>query len=106
MIPYIVLLSKFFFRSINLYPGLIIVVLVGKPMYFMEAALGQFGQVGPMQIWSELMPAAIGVGVAMVVISLIVSIYYNVIMAYCLFYMFNSMRSVLPWTEVSQRIRN
>ena len=64
----------------------------------MEAALGQFGQVGPMQVWSEMMPAAIGVGVAMVTISLIVSIYYNVIMAYCLFYMFNSMRSVLPWT--------
>jgi len=67
-------------------------------MYFMEAALGQFGQVGPMQVWTEMMPAAMGVGVAMVTISLIVSIYYNVIMAYCLFYMFNSMRSVLPWT--------
>ena len=68
-------------------------------MYFMEAALGQFGQVGPMQIWSELLPAGIGIGMAMVTISLIVSIYYNVIMAYCLFYLFNSMRSVLPWTE-------
>ena len=67
-------------------------------MYFMEAALGQYGQVGPMQIWRELMPAAMGVGVAMVTISLIVSIYYNVIMAYCLFYLFNSMRAVLPWT--------
>ena len=45
-----------------------------------------------MQVWSEMLPAAIGVGVAMVIISLIVSIYYNVIMAYCLFYLFNSMR--------------
>merc|ERR1719158_746752 len=82
-----------------LVPYVILLILVGKPMYFMEAALGQFGQVGPMQIWSELLPAGIGIGMAMVTISLIVSIYYNVIMAYCLFYLFNSMRSVLPWTE-------
>jgi len=82
-----------------LVPYIILLILVGKPMYFMEAALGQFGQVGPMQIWSELLPAGIGIGLAMVTISLIVSIYYNVIMAYCLFYLFNSMRAVLPWTE-------
>merc|ERR1719318_624243 len=62
------------------------------------APLGQFGQVGPLQVWTEMLPCAVGVGVAMVIISLIVAIYYNVIMAYCLFYLFNSFRSVLPWT--------
>ena len=77
-------------------------------MYFMEAALGQFGQVqfihlfafilhylvqvGPLAIWIEMLPCAMGVGVAMVILSLIVAIYYNVIMAYCLHYLFNSMR--------------
>jgi len=81
-----------------LIPYVIILVLVGKPMYFMEAALGQFGQVGPLQVWTEMLPCAVGVGVAMVIISLIVAIYYNVIMAYCLVYLFNSFRSVLPWT--------
>ena len=64
----------------------------------MEAALGQFGQIGPLQVWTEMLPAAVGVGVAMVIISMIVAIYYNVIMAYCLFYLFNTFRSVLPWT--------
>jgi len=82
-----------------LIPYFILLILIGKPMYFMEAALGQFGQVGPMQIWSEMLPVAMGVGVAMVMISLLVSIYYNVIMAYCLHYLFNSMRGVLPWTQ-------
>ena len=81
-----------------LIPYFILLVLVGKPMYFMEAALGQFGQVGPLQVWTEMLPAAVGVGVAMVIISMIVAIYYNVIMAYCLFYLFNTFRSVLPWT--------
>jgi len=64
----------------------------------MEAALGQFGQVGPLQVWTQMLPCAVGVGVAMVIISLIVAIYYNVIMAYCLVYLFNSFRETLPWT--------
>ena len=60
--------------------------------------MGQFSRTSPLQLW-ECAPIARGVGFAMIVLSLIVSIYYNVIMAYCLFYLFNSMRSVLPWTE-------
>lgn len=39
-----------------------------------------------------------GIGVSMAVISLIVAIYYNVIMAYTLFYFFSSMQGTLPWT--------
>jgi len=81
-----------------LVPYLILLVLVGKPIYFMEAALGQFGQVGPLQVWTEMLPAGVGVGVAMVTISMIVAIYYNVIMAYCLYYLFNTASTVLPWT--------
>ena len=34
----------------------------------------------------------------MALISLVVAIYYNVIMAYTLFYFFSSMQAVLPWT--------
>jgi len=81
-----------------LIPYVIILVLVGKPMYFMEAALGQYAQLGPLATWMEMLPCAMGVGVAMVILSLIVSIYYNVIMAYCLHYLFNSLRSSLPWS--------
>jgi len=81
-----------------LVPYIILLILVGKPLYFMEAALGQYGQVGPLQVWSEMLPGGVGVGVSMVIISMIVSIYYNVIMAYCLYYLFNSASTVLPWT--------
>lgn len=81
-----------------LIPYIIILIFIGKPMYFMEAALGQFAQVGPVAMWREMLPAGIGVGVAMAIVSAIVAIYYNVIMAYSLFYLFNSFRTVLPWT--------
>lgn len=42
-----------------------------------------------------------GVGVAMVMVTLIVSIYYNVILAYSLYYMFASFQSPLPWSSCS-----
>ncbi|XP_014662713.1 PREDICTED: sodium-dependent proline transporter-like [Priapulus caudatus] len=66
-------------------------------MYYMELALGQYGGEAPLTIFS-CVPIAKGVGAAMVMVSLIVAIYYNVIMSYTLYYMFASMQKVLPWT--------
>ena len=73
-------------------------------MYYMEAAIGQFARVSPLQLW-ECAPIAKGVGFAMVVVSLIVSIYYNVIMSYAIIYMgasFVGTTSPLPWTSCSK----
>ena len=80
-----------------LIPYVILLLIIGKPMYFMEIALGQFAQLGPLEVWKSMIPIGRGVGSAMVTISLIVAIYYNVVMGYCLYYMFASFTSVLPW---------
>ncbi|XP_051277672.1 sodium- and chloride-dependent GABA transporter 1 isoform X2 [Dicentrarchus labrax] len=40
-----------------------------------------------------------GVGLATVVISFVFSTYYNVLMSWALFYLFNSFKAVLPWTS-------
>jgi len=82
-----------------LIPYFILLILVGKPMYYMETALGQFSRLSPLQVW-RCAPIATGVGVAMMVISLIVAIYYNVIMAYSIIYIgasFRGMTEQLPW---------
>ncbi|KAK3092741.1 hypothetical protein FSP39_006776, partial [Pinctada imbricata] len=71
--------------------------LVGKPMYFMELVMGQYSGKGPTMVWN-MNPCAKGVGISMALISLVVTIYYNVIMAYTLFYFFASMQPTLPWT--------
>ncbi|KAL5015469.1 hypothetical protein ScPMuIL_009739 [Solemya velum] len=76
---------------------LVLQFLIGKPMYFMELVLGQYSGKGPTGMW-RMNPCAKGIGVSMAVISLIVAIYYNVIMAYTLFYLFSSMQGTLPWT--------
>lgn len=82
-----------------LLPYTIILILVGKPMYLMETAIGQYSQLGPLSIWN-MAPIMKGVGAAMVIISLIVAIYYNVIMSYTLFFTFASFQSgPAPWTQ-------
>ncbi|XP_037076901.1 sodium- and chloride-dependent glycine transporter 2-like, partial [Pollicipes pollicipes] len=82
-----------------LIPYVIILFLVGKPMYLMETAIGQYSQLGPVSMW-KMAPVMKGVGAAMVVMSVIVAIYYNVIMAYTLFFTFASFQSgAAPWSE-------
>ena len=73
-------------------------------MYYMETAIGQFARVSPLQLW-ECAPIAKGVGFAMVVVSLIVSIYYNVIMSYSIIYIGASFAGItsdngtMPWSS-------
>ena len=67
-------------------------------MYLMEVALGQFSQLGPLEVWKSMSPIGRGVGFAMCTMSLIVAIYYNVVMGLCLHYMFASFTTGdLPW---------
>ena len=83
-----------------LVPYLIILVLVGKPMYYMETAIGQFARLSPLQLW-RCAPIATGVGVGMLVLCTIIAIYYNVIMAYSIIYIGASFRGIteeLPWS--------
>ncbi|XP_026024070.1 sodium- and chloride-dependent neutral and basic amino acid transporter B(0+) isoform X3 [Astatotilapia calliptera] len=83
-----------------LIPYFVMLVVVGIPLFFLESALGQFCSQGPVNVWSAV-PLIQGIGVAMVVVSVIVSIYYNVIIAYSLYYMFASMQCPLPWSGCS-----
>ncbi|KAJ1524970.1 hypothetical protein ONE63_009822 [Megalurothrips usitatus] len=81
-----------------LIPYLIMMALAGKPMYFLELAMGQFGGVGPLAMWN-CCPIAKGVGCAMVTVSLVVCIYYNVIMSYTVYYMVASFAKEVPWAK-------
>ncbi|XP_034538153.1 sodium- and chloride-dependent neutral and basic amino acid transporter B(0+) isoform X2 [Notolabrus celidotus] len=81
-----------------LIPYFVMLVVTGIPLFFLESAFGQFCSQGPINIWRAV-PILQGVGVAMVLVTLIVSIYYNVIIAYSLYYMFASFQSPLPWSS-------
>eukprot|EP00058_Branchiostoma_floridae_P025938 XP_002611428.1 hypothetical protein BRAFLDRAFT_63940 [Branchiostoma floridae] len=79
-----------------LIPYVIMLLLSGLPLFLMELALGQFASQGPISVW-KLSPIFKGVGFAMFTISSLIGIYYIVLLAYSLFYLFASFTSELPW---------
>ncbi|XP_067663048.1 sodium- and chloride-dependent glycine transporter 2-like [Haliotis asinina] len=82
-----------------LIPYAIMLVIAGLPLFFLELAVGQFASEGPITVW-KVSPAFHGIGFAMVTISAMVSIYYNVIIMYAIYYMFVSFVSLdttVPW---------
>lgn len=79
-------------------PYIIMLVLVGIPIFFLELSLGQFTSSGPLTCW-ECVPIFKGIGVGMVVVSALVGIYYNMIIAWSIYYFFASFTSNLPWEK-------
>ncbi|MFT7812429.1 sodium- and chloride-dependent transporter XTRP3-like [Arapaima gigas] len=82
-----------------LIPYLIMLVLEGVPLFYLELAVGQKMRLGSIGAWSAISPYLRGVGVASVVTSLYLCLYYNVIIAWALWYFFHSFQAVLPWAE-------
>ncbi|CAG5123119.1 unnamed protein product [Candidula unifasciata] len=81
-----------------LIPYTLFLLLCGLPLFFLEVTYGQFSSLSPIAIW-KVAPLFKGVGVGMLVCSAIVCIYYNVIVAWTIYYLFLSFRMVLPWSH-------
>ncbi|GFO44128.1 hypothetical protein PoB_007063300 [Plakobranchus ocellatus] len=70
--------------------------IVGIPLFYLEVSLGQFCSMGAAKCW-DFAPIFKGVGYSMIAISTLVTIYYNVIMAWSQFYFVVSFTDKLPW---------
>lgn len=79
-------------------PYTIMLLFVGLPLFFMELAFGQYASEGPITIW-KISPLFQGLGYAMFLMSALVGIYYNMILAWALFYLISSFTSELPWSS-------
>ena len=82
-----------------LVPYSIMLLLAGLPLFFMELALGQYSGAGPTRLFGRLAPAMKGLGFAMLCATFFVAIYYNVIIAWTLYYTFASFQQTLPWID-------
>lgn len=78
-------------------PYFLFLVLCGVPLFFLEVSYAQFASLSPITIW-RISPLFKGIGIGMVIVSGIVCVYYNVIVAWTLYYLFMSFRSELPWS--------
>lgn len=77
-------------------PYMILMLIVGRPMYYLELVLGQFASGAQARSFGGF-PLALGVGWAMVYACAFISLYYNVILGYALLYLSYSFNNVLPW---------
>ncbi|XP_030554579.1 sodium- and chloride-dependent glycine transporter 1, partial [Drosophila novamexicana] len=80
-----------------LIPFTIMLIIAGLPLMFMELSFGQYAALGPVAIYRRFCPLFRGLGTGMVIVSAIVMLYYNLIIAWTIFYMFASFRTQLPW---------
>ncbi|XP_063044243.1 sodium-dependent noradrenaline transporter [Engraulis encrasicolus] len=79
-----------------LIPYTLFLFIAGMPLFYMELALGQYNRQGAATVW-RICPVFKGVGYTVILIALYVGFYYNVIIAWSLYYLFSSCTSVLPW---------
>ncbi|KAI0240679.1 Sodium- and chloride-dependent glycine transporter 1 [Lamellibrachia satsuma] len=84
-----------------LFPFIFMLGVLGLPLLFLETAFGQFASTGVVSIW-KASPIFKGIGGAMFMVSLLVSCYYNVIIAWAIFYMFASFNPMLPWASCNK----
>ncbi|XP_048736323.1 sodium-dependent neutral amino acid transporter B(0)AT3-like isoform X2 [Ostrea edulis] len=87
-----------------LIPYTIMLAIEGIPIFYLELAVGQRLRKGAIGAWNEISPYLGGIGIASAMVSFWVSLYYNTIIAWCLYYLVNSFRSSLPWAECPNNV--
>ncbi|RUS71016.1 hypothetical protein EGW08_021218, partial [Elysia chlorotica] len=79
-------------------PYLLSLVFMGIPLFCLEILFGQFASKGPITIW-ENNPLFKGLGYTMVALAAVISIYYNIVVATAIYFLFASMQSEVPWAS-------
>jgi len=88
-----------------LIPYIVVLMLVGRPLYFLELALGQFSSAGCVRVW-DMVPAFGGVGYGQILATGCVTTYYCSLIALSIYYLVVSCYPILPWTECHQALED
>uniref|UniRef100_A0AAG5DJH7 Transporter n=1 Tax=Anopheles atroparvus TaxID=41427 RepID=A0AAG5DJH7_ANOAO len=80
-----------------LLPYLIVLFIVGRPIYYLEMVLGQFSSRGVVKLY-DLAPAMRGIGVAQSIGMFVVLTYYAPVLAIAFRYFVASLSTTLPWS--------
>nr|CAD7438814.1 unnamed protein product [Timema bartmani] len=89
-----------------LIPFTVMLFLEGIPLFLVELGIGQRMRLGSLGVWNTIHPWLGGIGITSCVVTFFVALYYNVIITWCFFYLFNSFQSdmsdpqsPLPWAN-------
>lgn len=89
-----------------LIPYLLMLMVIGKPLYYLELSIGQYARLGPAQLFSRMSGLTAGIGFAMLYSCMLICVYYNVIMSYAVYFTVATIVSAvdghgdeMPWEE-------
>ncbi|XP_066600684.1 sodium- and chloride-dependent transporter XTRP3 isoform X2 [Prorops nasuta] len=82
-----------------LIPFFVMLILEGVPLFLIELGLGQRMRQGALGVWNTIHPWLGGIGIASCIVTFFVALYYNVIITWCFYYLFNSLGEPLPWAQ-------
>lgn len=88
------------FAGAFLIPFLIMVIIEGAPLLLIELGIGQKLRQGSLGTWNMIHPSIGGIGIASTIVAFLVGLYYNVIITWCFFYLFNSFSVSSEWKTV------
>ncbi|XP_046738480.1 sodium- and chloride-dependent transporter XTRP3 isoform X2 [Diprion similis] len=80
-----------------LIPFFVMLILEGVPLFLIELGIGQKMRQGALGVWNTIHPWLGGIGIASCIVTFFVALYYNVIIAWCFYYLVNSLQEPLPW---------
>ncbi|KDR20718.1 Sodium-dependent neutral amino acid transporter B(0)AT1, partial [Zootermopsis nevadensis] len=86
------------YRRAFLIPFAVMLILEGIPLFLIELGMGQKMRLGSLGVWNTIHPWLGGIGIASCIVTFFVALYYNVIITWCFYYLFNSVQSPLPWS--------
>ncbi|CAG2120827.1 unnamed protein product, partial [Medioppia subpectinata] len=80
-------------------PYLLSLALIGFSFFVLESSMGQYSSEGPMTVW-KISPMFKGIGVAMFVMNTYVGIYYNIIVAWAIYFIYATFTALpgVPWS--------
>ncbi|XP_074543410.1 sodium-dependent neutral amino acid transporter B(0)AT1-like [Halichoeres trimaculatus] len=78
---------------------LVLLVLEGIPLLVMEFIIGQRLRKGSVGVWGAINPYLSGIGVGSMLVSSLIVLYYNTLIAWIMWYLFNSFQNPLPWAQ-------
>lgn len=84
-----------------LIPYAIMLAVEGLPIVFLELAIGQRLRKGAIGVWAQISPNLGGIGIASTVVSFNVALYYNTIIAWCLYYLFQVSNTCILLPDVT-----
>ncbi|CAF0759250.1 unnamed protein product [Adineta steineri] len=80
-----------------LIPYTLMLIFIGAPVFYLELTLGQFTSSGPLAVW-KVNPLLRGIGYASLATNCFLALYYNVLIAYCFYYLVASFQMIVPWS--------